>query len=98
MAHGQPLTRDGNPWTPRYIDAINAETCIGCGRCYKVCSHDVLQMMGIDEDGKMVASDDDDAMRMVMTIAHKGNCIGCYACATVCGTKSMTHVTLEQGA
>ncbi len=93
-----PLTRDGSPWTPRFVETIDPETCIGCGRCYKVCSFEVLEMKGIDEDDNMVAADDDDAERMVMTIAKKGSCIGCYACAMVCGTKAISFVTLDQAA
>ncbi|MDA8098945.1 MAG: 4Fe-4S binding protein, partial [Nitrospiraceae bacterium] len=30
-------TRGGKSWTPRFVDAIDQEKCIGCGRCYKVC-------------------------------------------------------------
>ncbi|MCA1908894.1 MAG: 4Fe-4S binding protein, partial [Magnetospirillum sp.] len=44
-------TRDGTPWTPKYLDSIDPELCIGCGRCYKVCTQGVLKLMGIsDED------------------------------------------------
>jgi len=56
-------TRDGSPWEPTYLVAINGDTCIGCGRCYKVCSRDVMHLMGVNEDGEFVprsAGDDDD--------------------------------------
>ncbi len=86
------VTRDGTPWTPKYIEAIDHETCIGCGRCYKVCSQGVLELKGITEDGDMVDADDDEAMRKVMTIAAGGNCVGCNACAMVCGKNCQTHV------
>jgi len=95
---GQSLTRDGTPWEPRYIESIDSTRCIGCGRCFKVCSRGVLEMKGIDEDGEMVAADDDDAERMVMAIVAKGQCIGCYACAMVCGTDAQTHVTASAAA
>ncbi len=98
MAEALPLTRDGTPWTPQYVEAIDPATCIGCGRCYKVCSHQVLVMMGIDEDGSLVPADDDDAERMVMTLGNKGNCIGCYACGTICGTGAITHIVLDRAA
>jgi Nif-specific ferredoxin III len=84
--------RDGTPWEPMFIEAINAETCIGCGRCYKVCTHGVLTMMGMTEDDELVAPDDDAVERMIMTIAGKGKCIGCEACLQVCGSKSITLI------
>ena len=39
-------TRDGTPWTPSYLLAIDGGRCFGCGRCYKVCSRDVMHLMG----------------------------------------------------
>lgn len=96
MERAQPLTRDGTPWEPMYLDAIDAETCIGCGRCFKVCAQNVLKMMGVDEDDNLVEADDDDAEHMVMTIGAKGACIGCGACARVCGAKALTHVSATQ--
>lgn len=90
------LRRDGTPWQPMFIEDINAETCIGCGRCFKVCTHGVLEMMGKTEDDELVAPDDDEVERMVMTIANKGNCIGCEACAQVCGSKSITLISAAE--
>ena len=95
---GQPVARDGTPWQPRYIEAIDAGACIGCGRCFKVCGRGVLTMVGMDEDGGLVEADDDDAERMVMTVTDKGRCIGCEACARVCGKAAQTHVSWEAAA
>lgn len=78
------LTRDGTPWTPRYVDRIDGKRCLGCGRCFKVCGQGVLEMKWIDEEGTFVEEDDGDAERMVMTVAEKGQCIGCGACVRVC--------------
>jgi len=54
----------GELWVPQFVAAINAEKCIGCGRCFKVCSRDVLNLVGVDEDGNYIAvdidGDDDD--------------------------------------
>ncbi len=86
------LRRDGTPWLPMYIETINGETCIGCGRCYKVCTHGVLQLMGMTEDDEVVTPDDDEVERMVMTLADKGRCVGCEACIQVCGSKSITLI------
>ncbi len=43
-------TRDGTPWEPEYLVAINGTTCIGCGRCFKVCGRDVMQLWGVNEE------------------------------------------------
>lgn len=87
------LNRGGQPWTPKYITAINAEDCIGCGRCYKVCGHGVLTLMGVNDDDELVAldNDDDEIERKVMTIANAGNCIGCGSCGRVCGKSCQSH-------
>ena len=87
------LTRDGSPWTPEYIEAINTDACIGCGRCFKVCDRGVLELKGITEEGEIVDSDDDDAFRQVMSIGQGGACVGCNACALVCGKNAQTHVS-----
>ncbi|MBK8909660.1 MAG: ferredoxin III, nif-specific [Rhodospirillales bacterium] len=96
MPISAPTRRDGTPWDPKFIEAINEETCIGCGRCYKVCTHGVLAMMGMTEDDDLVPADDDEAERMVMTIAAKGRCIGCEACVQVCGSKSITLISAAE--
>ncbi len=89
------LNRGGEPWTPAYILAINSDDCIGCGRCYKVCGHNVLTLMGINEDDEFVAlnddDDDDEIVRKAMTIANAGNCIGCGSCGRVCGKNCQSH-------
>jgi Nif-specific ferredoxin III len=92
----QFVSRDGTPWEPEYLETINAMECIGCGRCYKVCHHGVLKMMGLNEDDELIEADDDDVERMVMAIADKGKCIGCKACATVCGKTTQTFIPASQ--
>ncbi|GBQ86101.1 ferredoxin [Gluconacetobacter johannae DSM 13595] len=88
------VTRDGRNWTPDYLLAIDAAVCIGCGRCYKVCGRGVMTLRGVDEDGNLVDSDDDDdgdIDRQVMAMADAGACVGCGACARVCPTNCQTH-------
>ncbi len=95
------LRPDGRSWTPRFAQAINSQKCIGCGRCYRVCGRDVLQLMGVNEDGEhlpiVVGEDDDDDgeyEKKVMTISNPGNCIGCEACSRICPKKCYTHAPL----
>ena len=82
----------GEIWIPQFVTDLNQETCIGCGRCFRVCSRDVLQLVALTEDGERVALDsdddeDDEYEKKVMTVAHPENCIGCEACAKICPKK-----------
>jgi Nif-specific ferredoxin III len=85
----------GEIWTPQFITAIDAEKCIGCGRCFKACSRDVLTLVGRDEDGNNIAidgdDDDDEYEKKVMIISHKENCIGCEACSKMCAKKCISN-------
>ena len=89
----------GEIWTPNFVAELNQEKCIGCGRCFRVCGRDVLQLVGLDEEGERVAvsvdpDDDDDDVeyeKKVMTIAHPENCVGCEACMRICPKKCYTH-------
>ena len=88
----------GETWTRRFVQKIDEDKCIGCGRCFKVCPRGVLAMVGLDDEGQRVAvsdddDDDDDAEyeKKVMTIAHQALCIGCTACSRICPKKCYTH-------
>ncbi|CAL1240570.1 ferredoxin III, nif-specific [Candidatus Methylocalor cossyra] len=90
----------GKVWTPKFVGSIDQDKCIGCGRCYKVCGREVLEMVGIDEDGEIVklssplGEDDDDEGdydKKVMSIANVANCVGCEACAKICPKQCYTH-------
>ncbi|MDP3842149.1 MAG: ferredoxin III, nif-specific [Oxalobacteraceae bacterium] len=90
----------GDLWTPKFVGQINEEKCIGCGRCFKVCGRDVLELVGINEDGERIFFDpeddeDEEYEKKVMTIAHQDNCIGCEACAKICPKKCYTHGAAE---
>ena len=52
---GTFTTLGGRSWTPRYVEAIDQEHCIGCGRCYKACGRSVLALVE-----KPFAADDDE--------------------------------------
>ena len=95
----QALTRGGKPWEPLYLESIDSEECIGCGRCFKVCGYDVLDLRGVTEDGDMVDLDSDEEIeKKVMTVAHPENCVGCKACSRVCGKGCQNHGTAEVSA
>ncbi len=87
------LTRGGAPWTPSYLMSIDAESCIGCGRCFKVCTRGVMELKGVNEDGELCDpfDDDEEIERKVMVVANEGDCIGCGSCAKVCGSSCQTH-------
>lgn len=90
----------GDLWTPKFVGAINEEKCIGCGRCFKVCGRDVLELVGINDEGGRVSVDPDDDEdeeyeKKVMTIANQENCVGCEACSKICPKKCYTHVAAE---
>ncbi len=89
------ITKGGLGWTPQFVEHINEEKCIGCGRCFRACGRDVLNLIGITEDGELVAADDDEAERKFMTIAHPEKCIGCEACSRVCPKDCYTHASMS---
>ncbi|NVC95012.1 ferredoxin III, nif-specific [Vibrio natriegens] len=83
-------TRGGEPWVPQFIEAIDKQSCIGCGRCFKVCSRDVFDLVendDIDEDDDYY---DEDEVMMVMTLKNAEDCIGCEACSKVCPKNCQT--------
>ena len=87
---------DGRSWTPKFVQNIDQEKCIGCGRCFRVCGRDVLQLVGIDDEGEIIPlelgeDDDDEYEKKVMSVANQINCVGCEACAKICPKKCYTH-------
>ena len=91
----------GRHWTPKFVQKIAEEKCIGCGRCFRICGRDVLQMVGLTDDGDrvpVVGGDDDDGEyeRKIMTISKQINCVGCEACAKICPKKCYTHAPMEE--
>ena len=83
------LTRGGAEWTPQFVTHLDQAKCIGCGRCYKVCPRQVLDLVEreLDDDGD---ADEDDNM-MVMMLANAMDCIGCGACGRVCPKDCYTY-------
>ena len=90
------LTRGGAAYTPTFITDLNQKTCIGCGRCYKVCPRDVFELVERDEDE--IDEDMDDDQMSVMSLKNMLDCIGCGSCARVCPKGCHTHQALPVGA
>lgn len=92
MANVKGYTRGGGVWVPKFIESIDVHKCIGCGRCYKVCSRDVLELIEKPFEGE----DDygDDMGNKVMSVANSANCIGCEACSRACTKKCQVHVAI----
>ncbi|MFU8858695.1 MAG: 4Fe-4S binding protein, partial [Deferrisomatales bacterium] len=39
--------QDGTPWTPMYIQEVDPNQCIGCGKCVQVCMGGCYEMVEI---------------------------------------------------
>ncbi|TLP44246.1 ferredoxin III, nif-specific [Cohaesibacter sp. CAU 1516] len=104
------LTLGGEEWVPQFVEALDAKKCIGCGRCFRVCSRDVFELveresLGLDEDDDLddddpFGDDDDDDgfsddTSMVMALKNRDDCIGCEACSKICPKSCFTHMTAE---
>ncbi|HAO11555.1 MAG TPA: ferredoxin III, nif-specific [Planktothrix sp. UBA8407] len=90
------LTFGGETWIPKFLQAIDIERCIGCGRCLKTCGRGVMSLRGLNEDGEFIDDEDEDEEfeRKVMTVTNAANCVGCEACARVCPKNCQTHKEL----
>jgi Nif-specific ferredoxin III len=94
MANYTVTLPSGVEWTPQFIAAINQEKCIGCGRCFKTCARDVLQLMAVNDEGEMFAVDEDDDEeyeKKVMNIARPENCVGCESCNNNCARSLISY-------
>ena len=90
------LTRGGFEWIPEFVADLNQKKCIGCGRCYKVCPRQVLDLVERGEDMEADEDwEDDDDNTMVMSIANAADCIGCGACGRVCPKGCYTYAAVE---
>lgn len=94
MEIGIGYRKNGTQYVPEYIESLNPENCLGCGRCYKVCGENLFELV---QRANLEIEDDDyeDEGAMVMAIKDDGNCIGCKACSRVCprGCHMFTAVT-----
>jgi Nif-specific ferredoxin III len=88
MAYLTGLTKGGTPWTPTFVESIDDEKCIGCGRCFKSCARKVLGPMDLEDE-------ESESIRMVMTIVAGDNCIGCAGCGVGCPKKCFSFQAKE---
>lgn len=95
MANITGKTRGGSDWTPQFVSVLDPKKCIGCGRCYKVCPRNVLDLVERSEELMSDDEDYDDDEMMVMTIAHADDCIGCGSCGRVCPKGCYTYAPAE---
>ncbi|MGL6259040.1 ferredoxin III, nif-specific [Vibrio sp. WXL103] len=79
-------TKGGQEWTPQYISALDESRCIGCGRCYNVCSRSVFDLI----ESEIEDDYGDDQLVMVMTVKDDSDCIGCQSCDKVCSKNCFT--------
>ncbi|PLX86689.1 MAG: ferredoxin III, nif-specific [Desulfuromonas sp.] len=88
MAYLTGKTKGGADWTPTFVEAIDHEKCIGCGRCYKACSRKVLGPFDLEDE-------ESESIRMVMEIVKNDACIGCAGCGVTCSKKAFSFKPME---
>jgi Nif-specific ferredoxin III len=81
MAYLTGTNFGGEQWTPTFVQAIDPEKCIGCGRCFKTCARKVLGPFDLEDE-------ESESIRMVMTIVNQDSCIGCASCGFGCPKKA----------
>lgn len=69
-------TKAGKKWTPFFIEYVDTDRCLGCGRCVEVCSRGVYEAREID--GKKI-----------VVPVNAGNCVGDGSCHMVCKTNAI---------
>lgn len=78
----QGLTLRGDTWTPQFIQTIDQ-------------SRSILSLQFLDEDGSLVADEEEEYERKVMSLARPQLCIGCQACSRACPKDCLSNAPLE---
>lgn len=83
MEYAGNIRKNGDPWMPKFVQSLDKEKCIACGRCYKACPSGVMDLDSYE--------DDEDNEINYMKLEDDGNCIGCQVCSTVCPKGCFEH-------
>jgi MinD superfamily P-loop ATPase len=64
-------------WEKKYrgVAFVNSEKCEECGKCVKVCRHQALKMVTIENEKR--------------AIANTNRCTGCGKCIAICPQKAI---------
>lgn len=81
MSYVTGITRGRQTWTPKFVKTVDDNKCIGCGRCIKICAHDVLAPKEVDEE---------ESAKMFIYVKNPDNCIGCEACGHTCTKRAFS--------
>ena len=87
MAFVTAKTKGGGEWVQKFVETLDKDKCIACGRCFKACPSSVMTLTEEeDEDG-------DEVKYMILVNAE--NCIGCMVCSKVSSKGCFEHVTMD---
>ena len=78
------LPRPVDFWTTNFYAEVDAEACIGCGKCIKRCQVNAVTLTGNRKKGKKAK-------------INLNRCIGCGLCVPTCPSKSMRLKKRETG-
>ncbi|MBZ4642859.1 MAG: hypothetical protein PWQ25_1085 [Deferribacteres bacterium] len=81
-------TKGGLDFIPEFVMFLDSKKCMGCGRCYKVCPQNVMNL-------KVMEEDDEDIDFTYMELINDHLCIGCKACQKACPKGCFVHKPLE---
>lgn len=68
-------TASGDEWVPAFVQKVDAEKCIGCGSCVRVCLGGCYEMKEAIINGKK---------KRAAVVIHPENCFGDCHCHKVC--------------
>lgn len=71
-------TASGAEWIPAFVQKVDAEKCIGCGSCVKVCLGNCYELKEKTVNGKK---------KKVAVVVSPENCFGDCHCHKVCPVK-----------
>lgn len=91
------ITLGGRAWIPEFVTALDQKKCIGCGRCYKVCTRAVFELIERTELPEF-EDEDLDEDNAIMSLKDRLDCTGCGACGRVCPKGCLSHAAMPLAA